>query len=244
MPYNEGQVNTTEQETLQHVTELTTAEERLECMLEIRKNRGTNLADPKEELMAAQQTLDMAEEKAKQNKELLSFYAIRNDSGEIVGTAKLNIYNKDGEKRAHLGRLTVKPEYRGKRLATALTNKTIETALANACETMDAEVDLLNPPALVSRLNDGFAIVDLNLELDEDGERCFSVIKRLRKEPGYDKKIGSLGEMQEICLTEAEKIQNLLRNGWVGIDTRNLEEKNDMDPKKWMLILEKVEESI
>ncbi len=237
------QKNTNEKESvLKNVIELTDSKDLLECMLEIRKNRGTNLADQEAEITAAKRVLDENIENANKNDQPLFFYAIRNDANQIVGTAKLTIYNKGSEKRAHLARLTVKPEYRGKGLASILTEKTIQVALAHNCEVMDAEVDILNPPALISRLHDDFVIIDLNLELDEDGERCFSTIKKLKKEPiGYDNKKGSLDELREISLAEAEQIQNLLRNGWVGIDLKNLEGRDDRDPNKWILILEKLE---
>lgn len=216
----------------------------LECMLTIRKNRGTNLADPEGEKEVAKQQLAETIAKAKTKDERVSFYAIKDDKGKMIATAKLNIYKKAGEQRGHLGRLTVNKEHRGEGLAGILEEKRLKDALASGCTTVDGDIDVLNPPALVTKLKGGFVITDCDLELDEDGERCFKVVKTLTKPANYDREHGPLGELREIELNKLKKIQNFLNSGWVGIDVKNIKGNEDMDPHQWILILEKIKNSV
>lgn len=188
-------------------------------------------------LMQAKETLRQLQSEAGKS------YFFGAKSGEkMVVTGKLEIRtNNKGEKHGYLSFLTVDKEFRGQGVAKQMTDIRSDFAKEVGCSHLDTDVFAENPVALVTKFNDGYFLtaVDIN-----DGTKKFSLSKRIDGvEEKYDKKEGVLGEIKEIGLSELENIKHSLEHGYVGIDIKNIGtgegSEKDIDPKNWVLILEK-----
>lgn len=221
--------------------ELNTENELADFWTTFRRNNGIAGNDDKMEkrmvAMQAKQTLAQIESQA----ELGHFFGAKSGD-KMVATGKLTIrVDSQGEKHGYLSFLTVDKEFRGQGVAKQMTDVRSGFAKDRGCRHLDTDVFAENPVALVTKFNDGYLLTAIDIS---DDSKKFSLSKRIDgAEAKYDKKNGPLGELKEVGLAELEEIKDLLDQGYVGIDMKNIgseenSEKN-VDPKKWVLILEK-----
>lgn len=224
-----------EQSTLEP-TELHTEDELTAFWLVYRRNYNLTLPDAKrEERSARAQAKESMKDLANKNDPKF-FYTIQ-DNNQVIATGRLSFnQNEDGSKHAYLSGLTVNPEYRGQNIAQKLVEIRTTKAKEEGCTHIDTEVYAENPQALVTKLNDGFSIVAGRY--DNKKLYGFLLSKKIDDEPEFDKK-DKIGQIQEINLGNREKIGELLEDGWVGIDLKNLEKSDNSDSSTWMMILEK-----
>ncbi len=163
------------------------------------------------------------------------------DNGRMIATGSVEIkVDKKGLKHGYLDRLTVDEKYRGKGMAKKVTDLCSDYAKEVGCNYLDGSVDVDNPIALVTKLNDGYLVTGLELTSFDDLDLgLFSISKRLGDESDFDKKKGTNGNLVEENMSNLRDIEDLLSQGYVGIDIKNIGSKEDNDPKKWILILEK-----
>lgn len=217
--------------------ELTTEEDLTEFWLSFRRNNPFVLQTPeRERRYAAMQAKAELRNLQEQNKPT-RFFGIK-DSGKLVAASKLEIRAKNDEKHGYLSMLTVDEDYRGQGLAKQLTDVRTDTARREGCTHIDTDVFTENPIALVTKLNDGYTIIDLEFYGDDKKAGRFVLSKKIDGESEYDKKEGSIGELQEVEMSDLSAIKNLLEQGWVGIDAKNLGDSKDKDTKQWKLIME------
>jgi len=217
--------------------ELVDEKDLVEFWLAFRRNNGWNLPDPEAEQQKAE---ELAREAQKSS---ARFFAIK-DGGKIVATGKLEVRTEEnGAKHGFLEKLTVanSEKYRGKGLSKKITDARTVAARNEGCTHLDAEVYAGNPIGLVTKLNDGYCINDVEF-YDEDNKTkgWFDLTKGIDDEPKYDRKKGPLGDLKEINLTDLVAIKSLIAQGYVGIDARNPVEVNGQDPKQWILIMEQI----
>lgn len=223
-------------EQLTQPLELKSEQELTKFWSTFRRNNGLENNDSvREHRLIALQTVQTLRD-LEQNKPI-HFFGIK--AGEkIVATAKLEIRTKKDGKHGYLTSLTVDENRRGKGLAKQLTNARTGLARREGCTYIDTDVFTENPIALVTKLNDGYTLTDLEFYGDNKEAGKFVLSKKIDGEPEYDKKDGPLGELQEVELTNLSVINNLLGQGWVGIDAKNLGDPRDKNPKQWKLIME------
>lgn len=161
------------------------------------------------------------------------------DSERMVATGNVEIkVDNNGKKHGYLDRLTVDEKYRGKGMAKKITDVCSEYAKEVGCSYIDCSVNADNPTALVTKLNDGYLVTGLEL-FSNDEFGLFDVSKRLdNKDGGFDQKKGKIGNLLEVDLSDLKTINDLLSQGYVGIDVKNIGSKKDDNPKNWLLILE------
>lgn len=224
-------------EQLSPPTELTSEQDIKEFWLAFRRNNGLIVGDPAHEdktaTLQAKQTL-----REQREGKPAHFFGIKNNE-KIVATGKLEIRTKGNGKHGYLSFLAVDENQRGKGLAKQLTDIRTDLARREDCEYVDTDVFTGNPIALVTKFNDGYTLTGLEFFSDDKQAGKFILSKKINGKPEYDKKDGALGELMEIQLSDLSTIKTLLDQGWVGIDTKNLGDEKDKDPKQWKLIMEK-----
>lgn len=168
------------------------------------------------------------------------YFGVRDSERMIAtGSVEIKIDNK-WLKHGYLNDLTVDEKYRGKGVAKKITDLCDNYAKEVGCDYLDGSVDIDNPIALVTKLNDGYLVTGIELtSFDELDLGLFKISKSLKRESGFDKKNGTNGNLVEENLSNLRDIEDLLTQGYVGIDIKNIGSKDDNDPKKWVLILEK-----
>ncbi|MFA5776631.1 MAG: GNAT family N-acetyltransferase [Patescibacteria group bacterium] len=217
--------------------ELTTEDDFTEFWLAFRRNNPFVLQTPeRERRTAAMQAKAELRNMQEQNKPTHIFGV--KDNGQLIAAGKIEIRTKDDEKHGYLSMLTVDENYRGKGLAKQLTDVRMEIARDEGCTHIDTDVFTENPIALVTKLNDGYTLADLEFYGDDKKAGRFVLSKKIDGKPEYDKREGPLGGLQELELSDLSAIKNLLEQGWVGIDAKNLGDSKDKDPKQWKLIME------
>lgn len=217
--------------------ELTTEKDLTEFWLSFRRNNPFVLQTPERERRYATMQAKAELRNMREQNKPTRFFGIKDD-GRLVAASKLEIRTKDDEKRGYLSMLAVDKDYRGKGLAKQLTDVRSDIARREGCTHIDTDVFTENPIALVTKLNDGYALTDLEFYGDNKEAGSFVLSKKIDNEPEYDKREGPLGELQEVELSDLSAIKNLLDQGWVGIDAKNLGDSKDKDPKQWKLIME------
>lgn len=217
--------------------ELTTEEDLTEFWLAFRRNNPFVLQTPERErrhaTMQAKAELHSMQEQNKPTR----FFGIK-DGGRLVASGKLEIRTRDDKKHGYLSMLTVDDDHRGKGLAKQLTDVRSDIARREGCTHIDTDVFTENPIALVTKLNDGYRLMDLEFYGDDKKAGRFILSTKIDGEPEYDKKEGPIGELQEVEMSDLSAIKDLLVQGWVGIDAKNLGDSKDKDPKQWKLIME------
>lgn len=226
-----------EQEPQLVISELTTLEELTQFWLSFRRNNGLSAPKPKtEQLLAsaeARATLrDLAEDKP------IHLYGAV-DGDRIIGTGKLEVWTDEDEiKRGYLSHLTVDEEYRGKHVAKQITDRRIDAARELGCKFVDTKVFTENPIALVTKLNDGFFIRDIEFGENTAEWGAFVLSKPITEESPYDTDT-SRSELRDVALTELETLEQMFETDWIGIDMKNLGDAKDNNPANWHMILEK-----
>ena len=217
-------------------TELKSEQDFTQFWLTFRRNNGLTDKDEAREqrfatLQAKQTMRDLEQDKP------THFFGVK-AGDKMVATGKLEIRTKKDGKHGYLAFLAVDEEQRGKGLAKQLTDTRTDLARREGCSHIDTDVFTENPIALVTKLNDGYALTDLEFYGDDKKAGRFVLSKKINGEPEYDKKVELLGELQEVEFSDLSTIKNLLEQGWVGIDAKNLGDSKDKDPKRWTLIME------
>lgn len=216
--------------------ELTSEQDLTQFWLTFRRNNGLTDKDEAREQRTAALQAKQTLRNLDQNKPT-HFFGIK--AGEkMVATGKLEIRTKKDGKHGYLAFLTVDEDRRGKGLAKQLTDARTDLARREGCTHIDTDVFTENPIALITKLNDGYTLTDLEFYGDNKEAGRFVLSKKIDDESEYDKKDGPLGELQEVELSDLSAIKNLLDRGWVGIDAKNLGDSKDKDPKQWKLIME------
>lgn len=154
------------------------------------------------------------------------------DGDKIVGIGQLIVQNN---KRGFLVGLNVDPQFRGQGVSKSLTDARIDCAKKIGCDYVDTNVASDNPLGLVTKFRDGFILTGYNI-----AEVCFILSKKINAEEDFDKHNGPLGELKEVSLADIASIENYTRQGWAGIDIKNIGNTKDDSPENWLLILEKV----
>ncbi len=217
--------------------ELTSEQDLTQFWLTFRRNNGlTDEDEAREKRMAnfqAKQTLRELERNGSTH-----FFGVKSGE-EMVATGKLEVRIKKDGKHGYLAFLAVDESERGKGLAKQLTDARTDLARREGCTYIDTDVFTENPIALVTKLNDGYGVTDVEFYGDNKESGKFILSKKIDSEAEYDKKEGPLRELQEFELSDLSAIKNVLEQGWVGIDAKNIGDEKDKDPKQWKLILEK-----
>ncbi len=217
-------------------TELHTEEELFELWSTYRRNNGITFPDPvKEEKAVRLQVKDTLKQLSK-SKDPVHFYGLR-ENGRMVATGRVSFYqDNQNNKHGYLSLLTVDPEYRGRDIAGKMTETRVTKALTEGCTYIDTEVYADNAPALVTKFNDDFEVVAGRYDGDE--LYGFLLSKKIDTAAEVDQ-TGKAGIFAEAPLDDKEKLKELLESGWVGVDLKNLGDKDDKDPAKWVMIFEK-----
>jgi ribosomal protein S18 acetylase RimI-like enzyme len=220
--------------------ELQTKEELTQFWLNFKKNNPFSPTSPKTETRMAQKQADaMISQIEKEGENRTTFYYGVKDESSLIGTGKLEIKQYQDGKHAYLSMLTVDDKYRGKGVAKELTDVRTEKAKQEGCTHIDTDVFSENAVALVTKLNDGYILNDIKFYDEKKSAGSLKLSKPIDDRAEYDKKTGELGDLQEIPLSDLIAIENLLKQGWAGIDAKNLDDEKNKDPKKWLLIMEK-----
>lgn len=232
----EGELNR-EQENFSEPVEITTQEDLVEFFLVFRRNNGMSFPDEQQERrMLAHQVRNILQKQATDPASDIHFFGIKKD-GHIVATGEAAVKEEGGEKRGYLALATVDEPYRGQGLARTLTDKRIQFLKEKGCAAVDTNVYCSNPPALATKLNDGFRIVSVTYDPVENFG-SFSLTKALNG-PSQE---AVKADWQEISLKDIPAIQEALQHGWQGVDIKNTGDKDDMDTNHWTLIFEKSKE--
>ncbi len=219
--------------------ELTTEDELAEFFLTFQRNNSLASGDEKRDKRSALYMAQQALREMEADEREYHFFGIEKE-GKTAATAKLETYNdEEGIRRGYLSMLTVDSEYRGKGVAQSLRDICTDRARREKCQYINAHVFTENPIGLVTELNDGFAVVDLEFQDETQVAGGFIISKDIVHEPRYDRKQGPVGTLQEVNLSELRTIKKLLDSGWVGIDMKNLADAKDNNPENWQLVLEK-----
>lgn len=216
--------------------ELTSESDIIQFWLTFRRNNG--LADKdgtREQRLATLQAKKTMQDL--ENNPSLHLFGIK-EGESMVATGKLEVRTKPDGKHGYLAFLAVDESQRGKGLAKKLTDVRTDMARQEGCTHIDTDVFTQNSIALVTKLNDGYALTDVEFYGDEQEAGKFLLSKKIEEEPEYDKKDGPLGALQEVSLSDLSTIKNLVEKGWVGIDAKNVGDAQEKDPKQWILIME------
>ncbi len=105
---------------------------------------------------------------------------------------------------------------------------------------VSAHVLATNPIGLNAKLKLGF--IATNIFFDQKiCQKKYNIIKSFEKTDLFDapSREGYKPVWEEINMGNTQEIQRMLGHGWVGVDMKNLGDKDDNNPKNWVLILEK-----
>jgi N-acetylglutamate synthase-like GNAT family acetyltransferase len=181
-------------------------------------------------------------EQMKENK--CRFFVIKDGKGQLATTGCLQVFDEfDGENNAgYIRDQAVVPKYRGNKnrnLSKEITDARLQAANELGCEHVYAELIETNTRSLISKFKDGFVMSNFHAGDEGPDKGCYVLRKKTDGTDEFDKKDGSLGELQEVSLADIPALHALLEKGWVGIDIKNTGDIKDPDPNKWKLILEK-----
>ena len=176
------------------------------------------------------------------------YFAVKKEGGdgdgEIAGVLTMDLTRQASgskELEGYIGDNATAKDSRGKGLASNLDKCAIEKAKELGCSKLWGYVKAENISSLVVRFNEGFVIDEIN-QPSKKGLFCRVTL---------DLKPGDAGkkecEWQEVNLGELvdekqgrERLGELLKQGWVGVDLKNLAEATDNNPKNWVMIFERV----
>lgn len=220
--------------------ELTLKDDLTQFWATFRRNNGLTFEDSGREkrIVSIQADATLAEiEHSKTN-----FFGIK-EGDKIVATGKLDIIqNEDGNTHGYLSFLSVDENFRGEGLAKKLTDIRIQKAREVGCTFVDIDVYTENPIGLATKFNDNFVLTGVDFSQDGESEKQagkFRLSKKIDGVSEYDSKKGVVENLEEVDLTELDKIKNLLDKDWVGIDIKNIGDPKDNNPENWILIFEK-----
>lgn len=214
--------------------EMKTEEELIQYFIVFFKN-DPGIANDEEKItmlarILAKQTLELAALGAD-----VPHYFGAYDKDKVVGVGKLVILkDKNKHKYGYLSELIVSKEHRGKEVSKFLTDARMGCARENGCEYLGTDVLIDNPVGLVTKFKDGFILTDCKLS---DG--LFVLSKKINGQEDFDRHNGPVGELKEILFTDLSAIENYVKQGWSGIDVKNIGNVRDNSPDNWLLILEK-----
>jgi len=217
--------------------ELSSAEDIAQLLLTFRRNNGISGQDTDR---AKRQVMQQAQREIEGDDRTAHFFGIK-DGENMVATGKLNVRPPVGDKKVgYLSFLAVDEQYRGKGFAKQLTDIRTERARQEGCTHIQTDIFTENPIALVTKLNDGYTLTNLEFYGDEKKAGKFVLLKKIHGEREHDKKDGIPADLQEVGLSDLTEIYKLLKDGeWVGIDVKNTASADDTNPENWRLILEK-----
>ena len=169
-------------------------------------------------------------------------FGMRED-GQMIATSRLEVReDDDGERYGYLFHLSVDEAHRGQGLARRLTEVREERARQDGCTRLVTDVFSGNPVALVSKLHEGYAVTDMKPQEMLHGEPpagVFVVSKRLDNASATEDEQPQAGERRDVSLTDLGQVQELLDEGWHGVDAKNFGGPQDTDPVSWILVMEK-----
>lgn len=222
-------------------TELTTEDELVDFWRTFYRNNDVNLpVNSREAILGSTARKSLREQSEEKNPK--HYFGIT-ENEKVIATGMAKVLFFEGVKYGYLGLQTVDKEYRGKGLAKKITDVSTEFAKKEGCTDLMASVICDNPIGLVTKFNDGFCLkrVELYDENDEDHASLFSLTKKIDNTTNYDRK-EEVGELEEVLLSDLKIIEDRIKDGWVGIDIKNLGDVKDEDPNQWKLIMERVKE--
>lgn len=155
--------------------------------------------------------------------------AIKKDQ-EIVAIGRVRPRNRNESRWGNIADLSTADDYKGNELAVKIIGELERVAKdEEGCVGLYAEVVRDNPIGLVPEFQSGLILVGLDMN-------TFHVEKKFShaKEEGGQKPV-----WQETKLNDARKIRELLREGWYGVDIKNIGDAKNNKPADWKLIFEK-----
>ncbi len=137
-------------------------------------------------------------------------FAIKNHAGEYAASGSIQIFpgKKPTERAGILSGVYTAPEHRGKGLAKEITKRREEWARQLGLEKVRTTIFTNNISSLKSKLHDGYAIVSISPR-----GNSFTVEKKLvqSEPPEYS-------ETERVLVLDAQKITDMTKQGWVGLD--------------------------
>ncbi len=172
------------------------------------------------------------------------YFVIKNN-GSIIATCKADIEDFRGQRVAYITALSVDEDSRGRGLAPKIIHACEKAAQEEGCEVASLDVDCDNPISLVTNLKEGYRLVKMNSSVlvktsaNKKESSFFVLEKLLTRQDDFDPKSGKIGELSEVNLADKETVNKHLKDGYVGIDIKNIGDPKDNSPENWILILEK-----
>ncbi len=183
-----------------------------------------------------------------------AIFEIKNSSGEIIGGSKVKIVDNKARQRlgldsgdiakfkfALLEYTAIREEFRNKGLLTVLTDKRVEWARDHGVEYLCAECGMVDPVPLYTKLRDGFKVIGIC----EPGEGItvpyFVVIKNISEGNLLEPMDNSGTEWNEVEVNQEsyDQLNQLFKEGWVGVDIKGVGENFENLDVPWTLILER-----
>lgn len=155
------------------------------------------------------------------------------DGDKLIGFASLMIDKRYNYHTGYMTNLNVDPTYRGKGVADSLTDARLEFARQNDCDWVSTTVDADNTKGMITKFKNGFILSDYDIVPNQ-----FIFRKQIKSEEYFDPKQGPLGELKELSLVDIEAIEDLMVEGYRGVDIRNIGDVGNSDPSNWVLIFE------
>jgi len=163
-------------------------------------------------------------------------FVVKN-AGRIVASASVQLTDNKLGKLAYCHSRLVDEAYRGQALDRRLRVAIEKFAQDNNCAFVAENIYVDNPIAIVAAVKAKMALVSVQYNRKTPAFYLLKLLNGL--ETHYDKRVGALGELVEVPLTDISEIDKYLKAGWIGIDIKNIESARDNTPNNWILILEK-----
>lgn len=178
--------------------------------------------------------LQMAPGGAVQTDSSKNFYLGIYDGDHIVATGQLDIKTSPQRKKpyGYLCHAVVDENHRNNGLAKQLTAAREEMAKEAGCDLVYALVNTGNMGAILTKMHDGFVVSGFQRYSPDWTE--FVITKSLTKERGQNRK---RHETIDVSLTDLYKLQELLEDGYVGIEVKT--NAGGGKTKEWIMVLQK-----